>query len=78
MHLWGFFGCGVGFFVGFFFLWNKGANYFVVWLVVQNFTTLGVRLVKHHVMQLLEFSQLVMQLDFPGRIFHQRSCKSIL
>lgn len=49
-----------------------------VYLVVQDFTTLGVRFVKFHVMQLLEFSQHV-RLDFPGRIFHHDpvnlSCK---
>lgn len=72
-------GLKILFWFGFFgvFWWNNGANYFVVCLVVQDFTALGVRFVKCHVMQLLEFSQLV-RLDFPGRIFHQRSCKSVL
>lgn len=57
--------CGV---LGLFFWWKSGAAYFAVCLLIQDFTTLGVRYVKCHVMQLLEFSQLV-RLDFPGRIF---------
>lgn len=64
-------------FLIFYFFFNNGANYLVVCLVVQDFATLGIRFVKCYVMQLLKFSQLV-RLDFPGRIFHQRSCKSIL
>lgn len=58
-------------------VWNNCADYFVICLLVQDFTTPGVRFFKCHVMQLLEYSRLV-RLDFSSRIFHLRSCKPIL
>lgn len=58
-------------------VWNNCADYFLICLLVQDFYTPGVRFVKCHVVQVLEYSQLV-RLDFPGGIFHLRSCKPIL